>query len=89
MTQESLKHASAVARETTNVAAGVRAPPIRPLWSLEPAKAVAVYCRGPPFPAGKRFGEGRDWTGIFGHDGLFRATETGLPDVSCAKVPGS
>jgi hypothetical protein len=26
--QESLKHASAGARETTNVAAGVRAPPI-------------------------------------------------------------
>jgi hypothetical protein len=33
------------------------------------------------------FGEARDRAGIFGHDGPFRATETGLPDVSCAKAP--
>jgi hypothetical protein len=43
----------------------------------------------PRIPAGKKFGEARDRAGIFGHDGPFRATETGLPDVSCAKAPGS
>jgi hypothetical protein len=38
----------------------------------------------PPIPAGKRFSEGRDWAGIFGHGGPFHATETGIARVSFA-----
>jgi hypothetical protein len=42
-----------------------------------------------PIPTGKRFSEGRDWAGIFGHGGPFHATETGIARVSFAKAPES
>jgi hypothetical protein len=38
-------------------------------------------------PAGKRFGQARDRAGIFGGYSVFRATETRLSRVSCAKAP--
>jgi hypothetical protein len=38
--------------------------------------------------AGRKFGKARDRVSIFGDSHLFRATETGLPDISCAKVAG-
>jgi hypothetical protein len=43
----------------------------------------------PLIPAGKGLGEGRDWAGIFGHDGPPRMTETGLSHVSRAKATES
>jgi hypothetical protein len=36
--------------------------------------------------AGKSFGEARDWAGIFGDNGEFRVTETGLSGDSGGKV---
>jgi hypothetical protein len=41
------------------------------------------------FLPGKSLARSETEPGFFGHDAPFRATETGLPDVSCAKAPGS
>ena len=42
-----------------------------------------------PIPAGKKFGEARDWAGIFGDDCLLRLDRDSLSSVSLAKAPGS
>jgi hypothetical protein len=52
---------------------------------LEPVSNRSPSAR--PIPAGKGYGGGREWAGIFGHDGPFHAAETGIPAFVLAKAP--